>query len=1377
MQRAVASLFILHHEDHYFFNLNRPAQSVESNLLEIDPVGFSGSVHLAGDLRKELQQSIDSVINILNTFEATEYQRVIRSSNDSEDKIKRLGLLLFQRLLPETIKQVIQDLDEKTPLILSTNDPLIPWELLHDGSEFLVLRRPVTRQLLSDKQLAIGKPLQDKKIRRCLFLCNPTGDLPDSSAESEALIELFDTAKEEVHTKFLNLRQVTRLAVLGELTSGQYDLIHYSGHATPSALQLHDGLLHATEIQQSIQGNPIIFLNACESMKSTSEGEVSSHLLPTVEVEDLASALIQGGAKAVIGTLWKVLDAGSRQFSESFYENLLEGASLGESALNSRNQAYSQSSLRPIWASYVVYGDPNIRLFGMNAQESRQVTIIDAKFSGLFEISNSMPLEKYVQLKENFEKRITAVSKRFGGNVSNTLSNLTEIQFGIPTRKEDDAIRALKASFELINTVREYNEQNQDLIREVQIQIGVATGQVLSKRPYVQSEHTWEIQGLVTDQAQFLCQLADDGSVLIDTETMNLSKNHFEFNEIEQNIDNQGFPYSIFQVTPKEQFNYKSIELVGRNNQVDNLLQDWDEAKQNRGRYIEIIGAAGIGKSRLLREFQSKVENDPHFRLDAACQSYTESTSFALVAQIVQQLASIKSEDTASDQQAKLDNLVQSIIRGVGDKAEKQQQEGVALLNYILNNPINFPEVETLQPELKNRRLVGLLQALLQEKSKPAPIVLILEDLHWIDEASWSLLKQILNRINRLSILILATYRPEWSHSSFAWEHYRQIRLSALTQEAQREFIKLLLGEEKISNEFNQMIWEQAAGNPFFIEEFIQSLKERKYIIFTSDGWELTRPISEIELPSRVENIVQARFEQLPDESKNVIRQASVIGRKFERTLLENISSDSEKEVLDSHLDQLEIKNLIENIGGFYPDIDYSFRHGIIQQSIYIGLMDALKRRLHQIIVRGLLRFSDSNDLTVVQKIAHHAYLGMDRNFGVKYCMQAAERSLETWSNNDALRWYSRAQELLDLFNQSPPTHREIQQGITPEQVLRWSFEILDGTATIQWKIGQHQEAQENYLKALELAKSNNHFSIYDQAYICYQFVHVAEALGGFELAQDWISRGLETLDGVENKLAAQIYVWGGLLDYRQGNPSKAFERCKKGTAIAEAVEDKRTEAMGINLLGLIYRNQGDKEEALAAHLKSKALYEADSYVPGTERAISNLACVYQDMEDWAQAIHYFEESKELSEKTGEVFRLAGAFVNLGEVARLQSQYAQAEEWYSKGRELAIENQMKEIEGIVTMNLGAVKVSKKDYVSADLLSTEALAIFQEINSRQYFSETNRYLAMSAYEQAKYKESKSFAQESKKWAEKLNRKNDLEKILELLQKIDEKLDER
>jgi len=582
-----ATLSILRLEDGYTFHLAAPVDwPLPFAGGSQAPSGTLDATTLDPQYRLELENAVEMAAKVVYQFAGRDGSQTRSTDPAQPDPLGRLGRLMFSALLPRPIQDALRTLSPDVPLVIATDDAQLPWELLHDDAQFLALRRPVSRRLLSNRLARQNAPRSSGR-RAYLFITNPTGDLSQADAEAEQLVDMLDASTERIFGEILCRGQASRVKVLQALTSGEYDLIHYSGHAKPGALLLADGELSATEIQGALRGQPFVFLNACDSARE-SEGQVEGvPALPYagLEAHNLASAFILGGALGFMGTLWPVYDDKSREFADHFYAVVLRGEAVGEALRRTRQRILNTHPTDLIWASFVLYGDPTLRIAGLGQREVRPATVLVARLSGLPQLFDALDLETAAEIEDEGLDRLFQVARRYGGQPRGPLTDVLGVRFGVPDAHEDDAERAIRTALDMARCLGEFNESLAEKWGEMPsrptlgLRLGISTGQVVGRQIRTPEGLDYQIASDVVDLAAGLAAHTDEGQVVVDETTRGLTQTAFAFESLgELSIAEDVRTIVAYRVRGVKETLPPPTQMVGREAKVTRLRDWWHEA-------------------------------------------------------------------------------------------------------------------------------------------------------------------------------------------------------------------------------------------------------------------------------------------------------------------------------------------------------------------------------------------------------------------------------------------------------------------------------------------------------------------------------------------------------------------------------------------------------------------------------------------------------------------------------------------------------------------------------------------------------------------------------------------------------------------------------
>lgn len=1348
-QTAILSIFKLA-QAYYFHFLQPEPQYSAAALVAVLPD--------ADIINQNLHGQLTGITRLLNQIASSNRNQQSRKIH-TKDPFFSLGRLLYNQLLPAPIQQALQALPAGAPLLIATDAPELPWELAHDGENYLALKFNLGRQLLTNQ------PLRNTYARKktgwsALLIGNPTDDLPETLHEIEQVAELIALVPGATPPQILVRSRATKERILQEIAGGQYDLIHYSGHAIFDSQQpakrgliLANGqILTADEIIGNLGGQPLVFLNGCESSRGVSHSETLGGLAYlNSAAQGLAAAFVQGGARGVIGTFWPILDSGSRQFALDFYRQGLRGDQIGTTLRMTRAKVRQNSDVDPIWASYTLYGHPQHYLVQSIRHEVRLITVVAVQIPTLPAIYEHLGLETAAEIEMSLQDRLTEIAHRFDGEINTTQSSIIFIYFGLRRAHEDNGIRAVQTALNIHQVVTEFVQHAENRPSyPFHIQIGITTGQIICRRHQTDQGIALKPTGNMTERASLLAGCVVVGAIWIDETTERLVRDVFACQTVDEQTELTTANFrTIYQVLHQQgQARLPSaLEahlLVGREQELAQLKQWRNEAMLGQGQIVGLMGAPGVGKTHLLQALLADTINDSNTWINGFCHSFDQERPYALLEQIICGLADITHADSIDLRRTKLSALIAAANHALQTNDTKTvQHEILALLGKTINLPSDT--VSMLEPELQQRRLVGILQVLLRYKAQQHFFVLTVEDLHAIDEASWSVLAPLAGAISHMRVLLIVTYRPDWSHNWIQHRHYRHLPLDVLPEDTGRQLLAELLGAE-LSRELADTILQQAGGNPLFITEIVQALRERELLVKEEAGWRLTTPLTNIGLPETVELLIQSRVDRLAPDSREVLQRAAVIGTQFEHELLVQVQDEEVRKELGQRIDELTRRDFLQTIFGF--SMAYIFSHSVIQQTIYEKLLEQLRRALHGLVARSL---HDLYGDQVADQLAYHYYRSNDTLNAIRYSLIAAQRAAETWANQTALTWYSRALEILQSFETNSSVAIEHPQEIT-EQLIQWRVEALAGKAEVQNAIGENGAAVTGYTQALQILSESSTFSADYQASLHRKLAIAYHNQG--ELDQAWrvLDKGLAILGEDSSLELGRLHIWRGMIQVRRGEFADGLT--SYGRAIVHVGNGAIIEDLskGYNLVGIIYRRIGRWSDAIEVLKKNIEQCQTANYLPGLARAQSNLGCVYQDLGQWDETLACAQDSIKLSKRTGDIRRQAAAAIDKGEIYRRRGQMDLAIAAYQEAYTIGVQFELPEIAGMAQLNLSSVYMQQSDLLKAESTLVAGEQLLQHKGIQLYDVERLRLRAQFLLQQEQLLDALHVAQSALTYAQ-------------------------
>jgi predicted ATPase len=446
--------------------------------------------------------------------------------------------------------------------------------------------------------------------------------------------------------------------------------------------------------------------------------------------------------------------------------------------------------------------------------------------------------------------------------------------------------------------------------------------------------------------------------------------------------------------------------FVGRQPELEAVRQARERAGAGHGQVVAVVGEAGVGKSRLVYECV-QAQNTPGWRvLESASVSYGKATPYFPVLELLKRYAQIEDADDPRTRRARLTGQVLTLDEALQDTLPPL----LALLDAL---PEDSP-FRQWEPTQRRQHTLAALKRLLLRESQEQALLVVFEDLHWIDAETQALLDSLIESLPTARLLLLVNYRPEYQHGWGSKTYYTQLRLDALPPASADEFLHALLGDDPSLAALTPRLIARTEGNPFFLEESVRTLVETGGLVGEIGAYRLTRPLEGLQVPATVYAVLAARIDRLPPEEKRLLQTAAVIGTEVPFALLRAIT-DPPEETLHRGLAHLQAAEFLYETR-LFPELEYTFKHALTHEVAYSSLLLERRRVLHARLVGALEALAPERVAEQVERLAHHALRGEVWDKAVAYCRQAGARAHERAAFREAVAYYEQAlQELAHL--------------------------------------------------------------------------------------------------------------------------------------------------------------------------------------------------------------------------------------------------------------------------------------------------------------------------------------------------------------------------
>jgi class 3 adenylate cyclase/tetratricopeptide (TPR) repeat protein len=659
--------------------------------------------------------------------------------------------------------------------------------------------------------------------------------------------------------------------------------------------------------------------------------------------------------------------------------------------------------------------------------ERKQVTVLFADLKGSMELLADRDPEEARQLLDPVLTLMMDAVHRYEGTVNQVMGDGIMALFGAPLAHEDHAVRACYAAIRMQDAIGRYAaelRQRQGL--DVQIRVGLNAGAVVVRSIGSDLHMDYTAVGQTTHLAARLEQLARPGTTLLTGETLRLVEGYVEVNPLGP-VPVKGLPepiavYELRRAGPLRSRLHAAAargltRFVGRAGELDQLRQALGRAAGGQGQVVAIVGEPGVGKSRLVWEVTHSHRVHGWLVLQAGSVSYGQATSYLPVIDLLKSYFAIEDRDGPRAVREKLTGKLMTLDRAL--------EGSLPALLALLDVPPEDPQWPTLDPPQRRRRTLDAVKRLLLRESQVQPLLVVVEDLHWIDAETQALLDGLVESLPAARLLLLVNYRPEYQHPWGSRTYYTQLRLDPLPPETAEELLGALLGPDAGLDALTRLLIARTEGNPFFLEESVRALAETGSLRGERGAYRLARPLPTVEVPATVQAVLAARIDRLAPGDKALLQMASVVGKDVPLALLQAIAELAEDE-LHAAIGRLQAAEFLYE-AGFFPDIEYTFKHALSHEVTYGSLLQERRRTLHAQIVATIEQLYPDRLAEHIERLAHHAVRGEAWEKAVTYLRQAGAKAAARSAYREAVGYFEQA---LAALTHLPETRETREQAI-----------------------------------------------------------------------------------------------------------------------------------------------------------------------------------------------------------------------------------------------------------------------------------------------------------------------------------------------------------
>jgi class 3 adenylate cyclase/tetratricopeptide (TPR) repeat protein len=1007
--------------------------------------------------------------------------------------------------------------------------------------------------------------------------------------------------------------------------------------------------------------------------------------------------------------------------------------------------------------------------------ERKQVTVLFADLKGSMELLADRDPEEARKLLDPVLERMMEAVHRYDGTVNQVMGDGIMALFGAPLAQEDHAVRACYAALRMQSAVARYSEQlRQSAGIEVQIRVGLNSGEVVVRAIGSDLGMDYSAIGQTTHLASRMEQLAPPGTTRLTAETLALAEGWVQVRPLGR-VPVKGLeqPVEVFELsgagTARSRLQAAAgrglTRFVGRQAEIATLAGAISRAAGGHGEIIAMVGEPGVGKSRLLWEFIHSHRVEGWLVVESASVSYGKASAYRPVIDLLKGYFRIEESDDGRSVREKVTGKLLNL--------DRQLEPLLSPLLSLLDAPLDDAAWDALEPTQRRAGIHEAVRRLLLREAQAQPMVVVFEDLHWIDHETQALLDQLVESLPRTRVLLLVNYRPEYQQRWNAKSYYSQIRVDPLAPESAEELLDALLGSDPSLAPVRKLLVERTARNALFLEESVRNLVETDVLRGAPGAYALVGALDAIEVPANVQAILASRIDRLPPEDKHLLQTAAVIGKDVPLLLLQAIAGLAEEELRRRLTDLQAAEFLYET--ALFPDVEYTFKHALTHEVAYGSVLHERRKTVHGQILEAMQRLYAERLNEKAELLGQHAMRAERWAQATAYLREAALKAFNRSAVREAKSAFEQALTALSHLAQSC---EEMEKTVDLRLALRVCLVSLGDMAGAAdnasraaplaaavgdkareallegyWAgglnmSGQPAEGLAHAQRALEIAETlaepallmnalyflgQSHFVRGDY---CHGLAYVSREFGGheeqiFASDLDHSGEGLLSSD-------AKAYSYVFLLGYRcqanleLGNFTQAEEYARRTVHVGERFGTLFLRLFSQQSPGRLHTRRGELQQAIALFEQSLKLAREAQFQAVIMSTAADLGCAYNLAQQPRETIALLEP---VVEQAAQVRNMYWAYVpglrNLADAYSLTRQHDRAQATAERAVEAARECAYRGLEAGALRTQGAVlaRCVPAKTEAAEQAYRQALALATELEMRPLIADCHFGLGM------------------------------------------------
>jgi predicted ATPase len=937
---------------------------------------------------------------------------------------------------------------------------------------------------------------------------------------------------------------------------------------------------------------------------------------------------------------------------------------------------------------------------------------------------------------------------RYEGTVNQVMGDGVMALFGAPLAHEDHAVRACYAALKMQESVKGYAQEVQRTEGiPIQIRVGLNSGEVVVRSIGSDLRMDYTAVGQTTHLAARMEQMAMPGSILMTGDALRLAEGYAQVSPLGPvPVKGLDAPVEVYEVTGAGPVRTRLqasaarglTRFVGRDAELEALRQGVEKAGAGRGQAVSLVGEPGVGKSRLVYEFTRSHRVHGWLILQSSSVSYGRATPYLPVIDLLKSYFQVEDRDDVRRLREKVTGKLLTL-----DEALKPTLP--AFLS-LLDVPVEDRAWQNLDPPQRRGRTLEAIKRLLLRESQEQPLLLVFEDLHWIDSETQAILDSLVESLPTARMLLLVNYRPEYQHGWGSKTCYTQLRLDPLPQESAEELLQALLGEDAGLASLKRLLIHRTEGNPFFLEESVRTLVEVGALAGERGAYRLTKALPEVQVPATVQAVLASRIDRLPAEEKQLLQSASVIGKDMPFTLLQPIA-DLPEEALRRGLAHLQSAEFLYETS-LFPDLEYTFKHALTHEVAYGSLLQERRRVLHTRIVEAIEGLYADRLAEQAERLAHHALRGEAWDKALTYCRQAGKKAAERSAYREAVASFEQGLEALrhlpenrDVLEQAIDLRLDLRNALHPlreqgriAEYLREAEEFAQVLGdqrrlglvsaymvNVLSNLGEQDRAVASGQRALAIAEALGDLTIQVAANFYLGIIYYSK--GDYRRAMGFFGQNVETLQGDLIYERLGLHGLPSVLSRNflvrclseMGMFAEGIARGEEGVQVAEAVDHPFSLINTYSGVGALYLLKGDLHQAIPPLERGLGLCQATDILFSFPAIASSLGYAYTLSGRVTEALPLLEKAVESAIST----QLSRVTAYLGEVYLLSGRKEEAADLAARALDHARQYKQRGYEAYALRLFGEIHAHRDppEIEQAEAYYRQALALAEELEMR------------------------------------------------------------